>query len=567
MQEMLAAASDEAGRIVAAAQVPEQPPPSPPAAAVVHQSGERQRSEAARRDEEREAAFREELQALKQMGLRVEGKIAQVHRELGDRDRGRGRGEADLRSELLTLKLAGLEQRVLAAGVRDASVEDAMLAEDPKAVLAGLLMARRTEYGGLLRLLGAGGEAALAVLAPVLEHATDVLDVLSMAAPRQSRKPTLQVLDRVDAACQSVNAQWCDQLTTCGGAELEALASLLVDVQQLHVDMSAVQAARTVSQLLESLERCGADEKQPDRIPNPNLRWCRKCKLVFELRPHVPILGMLCPEQHSNFNYTRALPAETGGETSATGVQGSSAAPDAGDAPGVTAREPTPAADPDSSADEEVAGVVNPAQGPAVGGESTPTTGAETAVAESGPTLARQKEAAETPAPADQGAGKKAEKQRHALKIILIGDARVGKSGLLSCLHGDELPAKYEPTTGMVHQKHTIPVYGEEIKVQIWDRGGGGFGIAEKAYFKNVAVALVVYDITDRESFDAVGRWLAEVRQYAGGAVPIILVGNKADQPSLAVVDTKDDDKACVTHGFEVSLRASARRGEFSSGV
>jgi GTPase SAR1 family protein len=40
----------------------------------------------------------------------------------------------------------------------------------------------------------------------------------------------------------------------------------------------------------------------------------------------------------------------------------------------------------------------------------------------------------------------------------------------------------------------------------------------------------VVYDITDRQSFDAVGRWLAEVREHAGGAVPAILVGNKADQ-------------------------------------
>jgi hypothetical protein len=96
-----------------------------------------------------------------------------------------------------------------------------------------------------------------------------------------------------------------------------------------------------------------------------------------------------------------------------------------------------------------------------------------------GPAASFSPMAAKTAAAAERGGGKRGGRRRQAAhKIILLGDARVGKSALLrrlippsNRLGGGELPAEYEPTSGMVHQKHAIPVYGNDVSVQVWDCG------------------------------------------------------------------------------------------------
>jgi hypothetical protein len=92
-------------------------------------------------------------------------------------------------------------------------VEEARDADDAKAALIELLVTRQAETGSsadLLRSISAGGEAAVGVLVPVLEHASDVLDALSGSTPRRSRKAELELLERVDSMCESVDASFCD---------------------------------------------------------------------------------------------------------------------------------------------------------------------------------------------------------------------------------------------------------------------------------------------------------------------------------------------------------------------
>jgi hypothetical protein len=84
------------------------------------------------------------------------------------------------------------------------------------------------------------------------------LDAQSLAAPRKSRKGLLELLDRVELVCESIDAEWCDGVAVCEGVELERLGSLLVDASDLGVGVSSEEAVSMVSEFLDFVEECGS---------------------------------------------------------------------------------------------------------------------------------------------------------------------------------------------------------------------------------------------------------------------------------------------------------------------
>eukprot|EP00268_Persea_americana_P019495 TRINITY_DN1997_c0_g1_i1.p1 TRINITY_DN1997_c0_g1~~TRINITY_DN1997_c0_g1_i1.p1 ORF type:complete len:225 (+),score=33.28 TRINITY_DN1997_c0_g1_i1:222-896(+) len=129
----------------------------------------------------------------------------------------------------------------------------------------------------------------------------------------------------------------------------------------------------------------------------------------------------------------------------------------------------------------------------------------------------------------------------YVFKVILIGDSAVGKSQLLARFSRNEFSVDSKATIGVEFQTRTLLIDHKNIKAQIWDTAGQErYRAVTSAYYRGAVGAMVVYDITKRQSFDHVTRWLEELRGHADKNIVIMLIGNKSDLGSLRAVPTED---------------------------
>ena len=115
-------------------------------------------------------------------------------------------------------------------------------------------------------------------------------------------------------------------------------------------------------------------------------------------------------------------------------------------------------------------------------------------------------------------------------KYIIIGDSNVGKSCILLQFTQNEFDQNKENTVGVEFGNKIISVEGTRVKLQIWDTAGQEqFKSITRSYYRAVAGALLVYDVTNEESFENVRKWLDEARVNANPELVVILCGNKTD--------------------------------------
>ncbi|CAM8921176.1 unnamed protein product [Rhodiola kirilowii] len=100
----------------------------------------------------------------------------------------------------------------------------------------------------------------------------------------------------------------------------------------------------------------------------------------------------------------------------------------------------------------------------------------------------------------------------YLFKVVIIGDSAVGKSNLLSRYARNEFDANSKATIGVEFQTQIVEIDGKEVKAQIWDTAGQErFRAVTSAYYRGAFGALVVYDISRRNTFESVPRWLDEL--------------------------------------------------------
>lgn len=129
----------------------------------------------------------------------------------------------------------------------------------------------------------------------------------------------------------------------------------------------------------------------------------------------------------------------------------------------------------------------------------------------------------------------------YVLKVVLIGDSAVGKSQLLARFARNEFSLDSKATIGVEFQTKTLVIDHKTIKAQIWDTAGQErYRAVTSAYYRGAVGAMLVYDITKRQSFDHVTRWLEELRGHADKNIVIMLVGNKSDLGTLRAVPIED---------------------------
>lgn len=160
----------------------------------------------------------------------------------------------------------------------------------------------------------------------------------------------------------------------------------------------------------------------------------------------------------------------------------------------------------------------------------------------------------------------------HCYKVIMLGSSGVGKSSLVQKHAKGKIEDK-RATQGVEFYVKTSVLEQRAIKAQIWDTSGQEkFYTITKGYYRHSLGVVLVYEITEKDSFKALDVWLAEIHNWAPDAV-IVLVGNKSDKGPRKV--TKDEgasfakennidlfyetsalDGTNVTEAFEELLRA-----------
>ena len=135
----------------------------------------------------------------------------------------------------------------------------------------------------------------------------------------------------------------------------------------------------------------------------------------------------------------------------------------------------------------------------------------------------------------------------------------VGKSCLLLQFTDKRFRQQHDLTIGVEFGARTIQINEKNIKLQIWDTAGQeSFKSITRSYYRGAAGALLVYDITRRDTFTHLTRWLEEVRQNGNPDMTIMLIGNKSDLDARRQVSTEEGERFAKEHGL-IFMETSAK--------
>jgi Ras-related protein Rab-1A len=151
----------------------------------------------------------------------------------------------------------------------------------------------------------------------------------------------------------------------------------------------------------------------------------------------------------------------------------------------------------------------------------------------------------------------------YLFKILLIGDSGVGKSCLLLKYVDNTYNETYISTIGVDFRIKTVKMKGKQIKLQLWDTAGQErFRTITSSYYRGAHAIVVVFDLTDPESFSNVGKmWLKEIERFVNNCYTIVLVGTKCDvPPNKRCVDRESIDEFAKSHNMKY-VETSSKTG------
>lgn len=147
----------------------------------------------------------------------------------------------------------------------------------------------------------------------------------------------------------------------------------------------------------------------------------------------------------------------------------------------------------------------------------------------------------------------------YLFKYIIIGDTGVGKSCLLLQFTDKRFQPVHDLTIGVEFGARMITIDNKQIKLQIWDTAGQeAFRSITRSYYRGAAGALLVYDITRRETFNHLTTWLEDARQHSNSSMVIMLIGNKCDLDSRREVKKEEGEAFAREHGL-IFMETSAK--------
>jgi len=151
----------------------------------------------------------------------------------------------------------------------------------------------------------------------------------------------------------------------------------------------------------------------------------------------------------------------------------------------------------------------------------------------------------------------------YAFKFIIVGSHEVGKTSLIRQFVEKKFSHDYRATIGLNIFAHNFDFQGNEIHVQLWDIGAQQyFKRFRKIYYSGAEAAFIVFDITNRESFNKIKGWHGEINQLIDEKnIPIVIVGNKVDLSEQRVISTVEGEELAKLLS-ETYIETSALSGE-----
>ena len=160
------------------------------------------------------------------------------------------------------------------------------------------------------------------------------------------------------------------------------------------------------------------------------------------------------------------------------------------------------------------------------------------------------------PAPGEYG---------HALrkfKLVFLGEQSVGKTSLITRFMYDTFDSNYQATIGIDFLSKTMYLDDRTVRLQLWDTAGQErFRSLIPSYIRDSSVAVVVYDVTNRDSFKLTSKWVEDVRAERGDEVIVALVGNKTDLSDKREVSTEEGEQRAKEFENVMFVETSAKAG------
>jgi small GTP-binding protein len=129
----------------------------------------------------------------------------------------------------------------------------------------------------------------------------------------------------------------------------------------------------------------------------------------------------------------------------------------------------------------------------------------------------------------------------YSLKVVVVGESGVGKTCFLVRFVRDCFDEETQSTLGVEFLAKTVQTERHRIQLQLWDTAGQEvFRSVTRGYYRGSAGALIVFDLTTRESFESVEQWLQDIRDVARADVVTVLIGNKADLTEMRQVGASE---------------------------
>ena len=148
------------------------------------------------------------------------------------------------------------------------------------------------------------------------------------------------------------------------------------------------------------------------------------------------------------------------------------------------------------------------------------------------------------------------------LKAVVIGDGGVGKTSLIVRHVDNRFEEEYKPTLGFDISLKTVSIEEASAELLVWDIGGQAiFKDIRESYLEGSHCCFLVFDLTNKESFDNIENWLKELQTFAGD-IPYMLVGNKNDLKAKRIVKKDDAEALAKKIGASGYFETSAKTGE-----
>jgi small GTP-binding protein len=153
-------------------------------------------------------------------------------------------------------------------------------------------------------------------------------------------------------------------------------------------------------------------------------------------------------------------------------------------------------------------------------------------------------------------------KGRFQMKLVVLGDARVGKTSLVNRFSKDQFDESYQPSVTLSISNKTLSLTEECIvDLNIWDIQGQLLQLEpiKQRIFKEIDAVIIEFDVTNRKSFDDIDRWVKNLKKWYAKEIPILIVGNKTDlPPAISSIELKKKSESLECDTILCSAKRNA---------